>query len=365
MTDVKIIKTEEEYEAALVRIEELMNSVPGSPQEEELELLALLVSKYEDERYPISPPDPVDAILFRMDQQGLSARDLIPSLGSQSRVSEVLNRKRPLSLAMIRKLHHALEIPLEVLIQSSSNAGPLNGGSNYQMLEQISLYFSCSHLSQTIKPDILMDWQSKVVKQAQKQTLQPFTCEKMDESFFKVLFTLSAYSAGPAMAREHLNKNGISLVIQKISASLELDGACFITAETNPIIGLTMRKNGLDDFWFTLLHLLSHLFLQGRDKPIMIFDSIDCIFNQNAPQEENMVNTYLKDILESTAVNYESNQYHRLAYDINAQQYQIRDNDINPELYSCWLRIAKSGAAGITSGYSSKKVSEELVVYPG
>jgi len=364
MTDVKIIKTEKEYEAALARIEQLMNSVPGSPQEEELELLALLVSKYEDERYPISPPDPIDAILFRMDQQGLTARDLIPYLSSQSRVSEILNRKRPLSLAMIRKLHHALEIPLEVLILESTNKGVGKDESNYRLPEPVALNFSCSHLSQTIKPEMIMDWQSKVVKQAQKQTLPPFIWKKLDASLFKELFVISAYSAGPAMARELLNKNGISLVIQKNSTNFELDGACFITSETNPIISLTMRKNGLDDFWFTLFHLLSHLFLQGRDNPVVIFDSIDCIFDQNAPQEEKKVNTYLKDILESMALNYECNQYHTFDNDINALQNHIRDNDINPELYSCWLRIVKSGQSGITYSNSSKKVSEKLVVYP-
>jgi len=119
MTEIKIIKTESEYKAALARIEALMDAEPGSPGEGELELLALLVGKYETEQFPIQPPDPVDAILFRMDQLGLTPKDMIKYLGSQSKVSEVLNRKRSLSLTMIRKLSDGLGIPAEILIRRS------------------------------------------------------------------------------------------------------------------------------------------------------------------------------------------------------------------------------------------------------
>ena len=114
---IKIIKTEEEYKTALKRVEALMEAEPGSPQEEELEVLVLLVEKYEAEHYPIDLPDPVEAIRFRMEQEGLEPKDLIPYLGSQSKVSEVLNYKRPLSLSMIRSLQEGLGIPAEVLIQ--------------------------------------------------------------------------------------------------------------------------------------------------------------------------------------------------------------------------------------------------------
>ena len=115
--DIKIIKTEAEYEATLARIEALMDAEPKSPQEEELELLVFLVEKYEAERYPIDLPDPVEAIKFRMEQEGLEPKDIIQYIGSQSKVSEVLNYKRPLSLNMIRRLQEGLGIPAEVLIQ--------------------------------------------------------------------------------------------------------------------------------------------------------------------------------------------------------------------------------------------------------
>lgn len=117
MIKIKILKTEKEYDASLERIEALMDAPPGSAEEEELELLAILVEKYEQEHYPIELPDPVEAIKFRMEQEGLTRKDMIKYLGSQSKVSEVLNYKRPLSLTMIRALNVGLNIPAEVLIQ--------------------------------------------------------------------------------------------------------------------------------------------------------------------------------------------------------------------------------------------------------
>ena len=115
--DMKIIKNETEYKAALTRIEGLMDANPDSPEEGELELLALLVEKYEGERYPIDLPDPIAAVKFRMDQEGLEPKDMVTFLGSQSKVSEVLNYKRPLSLSMMRLLNQGLGIPAEVLLQ--------------------------------------------------------------------------------------------------------------------------------------------------------------------------------------------------------------------------------------------------------
>ncbi len=121
--DIKIIKNEAAYEDALIRIEFLMDAELDSPEGEELELLALLVEKYEDEHYPIELPDPVEAIKFRMEQEGLTRKDMIKYLGSQSKVSEVLNYKRPLSLSMIRALTEGLNIPPEVLIQRPDQQG--------------------------------------------------------------------------------------------------------------------------------------------------------------------------------------------------------------------------------------------------
>lgn len=115
----RILKTEDDYQAALDRVEALMYAKPGSANEEELELWSLLVERYEQEQFPIDLPDPVEAIKFRMEQEGLRQKDLEKFFPGKNRVSEVLNRKRPLSIGMIRSLHRGLGIPAEVLLRES------------------------------------------------------------------------------------------------------------------------------------------------------------------------------------------------------------------------------------------------------
>ncbi len=112
------IKTEAEYEAALSAIDRLMEAAENSPEADRLELLSILVEAYENEHYPIDLPDPIEAIKFRMDQAGLTRKDLEQFIGGRARVAEILNRVRPLSLTMIRRLNAGLGIPLDALILS-------------------------------------------------------------------------------------------------------------------------------------------------------------------------------------------------------------------------------------------------------
>ena len=114
--DIKPIRNQEDLTAAFARVEQLWGAEIGSPEGDELEILALLIEKYEDEHYPMPPSDPIEAIKFRMDQQGLTPRDLEPFIGTSGRVSEVLNRKSKLSLSMIKRLHDGLRIPYESLL---------------------------------------------------------------------------------------------------------------------------------------------------------------------------------------------------------------------------------------------------------
>ena len=114
--EIKPIKTENDYNESIKRIEKLWGSKKDSPQGDELDLLVTLVESYELKHYPIAPPDPVEAILFRMEQMGMTKTDLAKYLGSQSRVSEVLGRKRKLTLRMIKSLYKGLKIPAEILL---------------------------------------------------------------------------------------------------------------------------------------------------------------------------------------------------------------------------------------------------------
>jgi HTH-type transcriptional regulator/antitoxin HigA len=115
--EIRPIKNEKDYNSALRQIEQLFNAAPGTPEGDRLEVLATLVEVYEDKHYNIPLPDPVEAILYHLESRGLTRRDLEPFIGSRARVSEILNRRRSLSLEMIRKLSSGLGIPVEVLIQ--------------------------------------------------------------------------------------------------------------------------------------------------------------------------------------------------------------------------------------------------------
>ncbi|WP_040621445.1 helix-turn-helix domain-containing protein [Rhodovulum sp. PH10] len=114
---IRPIRSERDHEAALAEVERLWGARSGTPEGDRLDVLATLVDAYETEHVPIDPPDPVEAILFRMEQQGLTRKDLEPFIGSRTRVAEILNRKRNLSIDMIRRLHEGLGISAEVLIR--------------------------------------------------------------------------------------------------------------------------------------------------------------------------------------------------------------------------------------------------------
>jgi len=115
---LKPIRTEKDYEAALARIEEIFDAEPDTPDGDELEILASLVEVYEKKNYPIGMPDPIEAIKIRMEDLGLNRKDLEDVIGSKGRISEILNRKRPLTLPMVQRLSEKLGLPTEVLAQT-------------------------------------------------------------------------------------------------------------------------------------------------------------------------------------------------------------------------------------------------------
>lgn len=304
MIEVKVIKNESEYEAALKELEFLMDAEPQSPEEKALELLSVLVEKYEEEHFPIPLPDPIEAIRFRMEQQGLTQKDLSPFIGSQSKVSEVLNRKRPLSLEMIRKLYEGLDIPADVLIQKAGagipevhyrregfpfnemfNQGyfPFFTGSlalaKQQAEECLEEFFSvfqgkrqslalCKNTEGEVDQNALLAWQAQVLSKANQLHLPKFSAEQFGLKQISEIVHLSVYTTGPLKVSECLAGHGIPLVILKHLPHTYLDGACFLSPEGRPVIGMTLRHDRQDNFWFTLAHELAHVYLhlmQGDD----------------------------------------------------------------------------------------------------
>lgn len=336
MIDVKLIKTPEEHEKVLKRIEELFDAEPDTPEGDELELLVTLLELYEKEKYPISSPDPISAIKFRMEQQGLKNKDLIPYIGSKSKVSEVLSGKRALSLNMIRKLNEGLGIPAEVLIQETGKALPdssiMKHGINFpftemfrrgwfkdffngtlneakELKEELIIQFigpfkindfalcynrkSDNTNSENIN-DILMAWRIRVMNIAASEKLPEWNKENLTEDFFYELAKLSYLQEGPKLAKEFLNKAGIHFVIENHLEKSHLDGSSMLMPDGSPLIALTLRHDRLDSFWFTLFHELAHVKQHLSENNTAYFDDM---YNEMSKKIEKEADSYAKEML--------------------------------------------------------------------
>ena len=332
----KIIKSEDDYNIALNRIEEIFDAKPGSPEFDEMELLVKLVEIYEDEKYPISSPDPISAIKFRMEQQGLKNKDLIPYIGSKSKVSEVLSGKRALSLNMIRKLNEGLGIPAEVLIKETGKTLPdssiMKHGINFPFTEMFrrgwfkdffngtlneAKEFKEELLIQFIGPfkindfalcynrksdntksdnidDILMAWRIRVMNIAATEKLPVWNNENLTEEFFSELAKLSYLQEGPELAKEFLNKAGIHFVIENHLEKSHLDGSSMLMPDGSPLIALTLRHDRLDSFWFTLFHELAHVKQHLSENNTAYFDDM---YNEMSKKIEKEADSYAKEML--------------------------------------------------------------------
>ena len=302
----KVIKTAAEYEAALARVDALMSAAPGTPEGDELELWVHLVEAYEDARYPIAPPDPVEAIRFRMEQKGLKPADLIPYLGSKSRVSEVLSGRRPLSLTMMRKLHEGLGIPSDVLLGEPARSVPNPPGidwSSFPLAEMVRRrwfgdafqkprdlrkradevlpsFFAPlaatpagavnlrqrAHRRGAVDDNALSAWKARVWQVAQGQRVAPYAARAITRQFIGEVARLSLLEKGPVVALDMLAGVGIRVVIEPQMPHTYLDGAAMRVAEAPPVLGLTLRHDRLDNFWFTVCHELAHVALHLRGK---------------------------------------------------------------------------------------------------
>jgi HTH-type transcriptional regulator/antitoxin HigA len=329
----KIIKTEADHQAALAYLETLMDAAPGSPEEEELELFSVLIEEYEKETFPIGLPDPIAAIQFRMEQQGLTRKDLIPYIGSQSKVSEVLSGKRPLSLSMIRALHLGLDIPAEILLREPGKRldAPRYNWHDYPFSEMFkqgyfksfngalieAKYYAEELLTELFSgfqgqipepvycrssadmPDecALAAWQARVLQLAAEQELPPYDSTRLTEELMLELVKLSKFEEGPRIARELLQKNGIAFVTLQHLPKTYLDGACFKSPTGRPIIGLTLRHDRLDNFWFTLVHELAHVRLHLGENNFAFFDETEGDAQQSCNPKEIEANTLAARLL--------------------------------------------------------------------
>mmetsp|Transcript_1280 Transcript_1280/g.924 ORF Transcript_1280/g.924 Transcript_1280/m.924 type:complete len:410 (+) Transcript_1280:329-1558(+) len=312
----KLIKTEKDYSLALSKIYALMDAKEGTAEADELELLATLVEMYEDKHYPIDHPDPVEAIKFRMDQLGLNQQNLVPIIGSRSKVSEVLNRKRTLTLSMMRALHKDLGIPADILLKEPGANFP-DGFSEIKWTrfpfvemakrgwikktnkrknrsEEIMQNFIEQAGGQTVISEVffrknpgarenskmniysLLAWCLRILSLARNKPLEKKYRNDLSVESMKDIAKLSYFQNGPLLAKEFLAKQGIHLIIEPHLPRTYLDGAAMLLQDGAPVIGLTLRYDRIDNFWFCLLHEVAHVIKHlSKDEPNIFIDDFD------------------------------------------------------------------------------------------
>jgi HTH-type transcriptional regulator/antitoxin HigA len=320
--NVKIIKSKDDYAEAMARLSALMSFDPvaGSDDDNELGLLTLVIADFEHQTVPPVRVDPIESILFRMDQMDLSRKDLIPYIGSISKVSEVLSRKRPLSLPMVRRLNRGLGIPADILIEdvetdsSIVTQDPEIDYSSFPLKEMLErgcfgdfkgnvqrmkdyaedlvTKFMHDFLPKHMEPAFLraplhqrgdrqadkmalLAWRMCVVRRAREANLtREYKRGSVTPEWLRELAKLSAFEEGPKLAREYLSRIGITLVIESHFKRTFLDGAAMLD-NGRPIVALTLRHDRIDNFWFALLHELAHVAKHLSDSNPVFIDDLD------------------------------------------------------------------------------------------
>lgn len=332
MNHMKLIKTQQDHEQALARLMALMDMdpAPGSSENDEIDVLVVLIEKYEKETFPLDKPDPIEAIKFRMDQQGLTNKDLIPYFGSAPKVSEVLSGKRTLSLNMIRKLSEGLGISAEILIQAPEQTSACGEDIEWQAFplaemrkrgyfdgfsgtlqelkeyaaEQLSAFLNSVPSGFNLKPALLRTsahlrsndketdtyalwaWQVRVLQKAAKEKLSTnYRKGTVTLEWMQKVAKLSWSSQGPSLAKEYLNKHGIHFIVEPHLPKTYLDGAVCFSADGNPVVALTLRHDRLDNFWFSLMHELSHIALHLDGNQSWYLDDLDALGGDQTEQE--------------------------------------------------------------------------------
>lgn len=313
----KPIKHEPDYQAALDRVDQLMvlDPEPDSAEGQELETWAILIEDYERRRFPPSVPDPVEALRFVMDQRGLKPRDLAPVLGGRARVSEILSGRRALTLEMRQSLHVKYGIPATIMLRAETalpaDASPpldrypigeiarrgwlgLPARAPRQAVLKAMREFlapldeapiraltrrtSTARALHAGSPYALTAWIARVVSLARgTPARRPYVRGAITDDVIVSLVRLSRSEDGPRDAVGFLSSLGVCVVIAPHLPKTHLDGAVFFLRPEAPVIGLTLRHDRVDNFWFTLLHEIGHLVNDFDDEGEAFFDDLDAL----------------------------------------------------------------------------------------
>lgn len=334
--EARVIRTEEQYHSYLSEVQELLSytSTLTTEVSERIDLLSVLIENFEKDNYPIEPPTPIEAIKFRMEERGLKQADLVPYFGTRSRVSEVLAGKRPMTIPMIRALSVGLGISAEVLVgvpeenreakkdidwsrfpakemiargwidKAKGKAKASLEDQVKELVSQVGFQFGNAAFKRTLSGDAyspatqyaLYAWLGRVVQRSRKEKnkVSKYDENAINASTLKEIAQLSWFDEGPNLAIEYLNKLGVTVVIEPHLKGTMLDGAALKDIDGSPIIGLTLRHDRLDNFWFTLLHEIVHIWKHvGRDETFL--DDLD--ISSTTDRREAEANRIAKDSL--------------------------------------------------------------------
>jgi HTH-type transcriptional regulator / antitoxin HigA len=323
--DVRVIKNDHQYEESLERLRQLLAEPHpiGSLACDSVELLSMVLERYEEERYALTSIDPVDAILLKLAEMGLSQKDLSMILGSPSRASEILNRRRALSIEHIRILNRELKIPAEVLIGQNKASEDFSDDDLKRLplremvsrgwfgeakldthsaltqvrefLARVSIGSNPVFMRRSIYGGIAdatrlstYAWLARIVLRArqQKRVGTRFVSSALTSEFIQQVAKLSCADQGPMLAQEFLAMKGITLVVERELSGMKLDGAVIRDDDGTPIIGLTLRHDRLDNFWFTLMHELAHLQKHFGTQAVAFVDDISNLDSTDLRERE-------------------------------------------------------------------------------
>lgn len=312
---IKPIRTKQDHENALARIDEIFDAGPGDSAYDEMCVLVTLVQNYEAEKYPIRVPDLRTAIEFRLEQTNGTVRDLIPIFGTASRVSDVMSGKRDITMAMARALYERLGIPADVLMQRAvrfiSSLEDLDAGRfplkamakrgwildvpdikgraddiiadlMHRAGEDSVIYNTIFYrkndqrrINANTDPYALMAWRWQTLVLAKENPpIGEFRSDAMTLEFLRGIAQLSVEDDGPLQAGRRLAENGIALVTLRHLPRTHLDGAAFLASDGYPVVGLTLRHDRIDNFWFTLMHELAHVSLHMGESSYGFVDDL-------------------------------------------------------------------------------------------
>ena len=324
--NIRPIRTDADYELAMARIEALLDLEELTPNhEDEIELLSLVIEAYERKTASIDPPDPIEAIRFRMDQSGLKAADVAHCFGGRTRVYEVLSGRRALNVSMMRALHEHLGIPADILLGRPSAHLPEPTAYDWkqfplrEMMKRgwLPTVKSIADSGETLVEEFLsrafgaddsvtlpsFRQGSRENAKAEPYSLAAWCCQAMNLSsddqplpkefdptsvepvvFLEQIARLSQEREGPRLAIAHMRENGIRFAVLTHLRRTYLDGAAMRGPDGTPLVALTLRHDRLDNFWFCLMHELAHIMLHLGDESSVFLDDMSLRDGSNGSQ---------------------------------------------------------------------------------